>query len=60
MLDLMNSYYYDLKSDVGIEERDDNDEEDNNLDDILRTLRPNTTAKNFKEFLKVEGNCTRT
>jgi len=29
------------------------DDEDYELEDILRTLKPNTTAKNFKEFLKI-------
>ena len=25
----------------------------------MKTLRPNTSAKNFKEFLKLEDNCTK-
>lgn len=48
MLNLMNQYYTNLKSDVGIEDQAGIDEEDYELDDILRTLKPNTTAKNFK------------
>ena len=60
MLNLMNQYYANLKSDVGIEDQAGIDDEDYELDDILRTLKPNTTAKNFKEFLKREDNCTKT
>lgn len=60
MLNLMNQYYANLKSDVGIEDQTGIDDEDYELDDILRTLKPNTTAKNFKEFLKREDNCTKT
>jgi hypothetical protein len=43
MLNVMNSYYYNLKNEVGIEEQKV-DQEDTNLDDILKTLKPNTTA----------------
>ena len=56
----MNQYYTNLKSDVGIEDQAGIDDEDYELDDILRTLKPNTTAKNFKQFLKREDNCTKT
>jgi len=59
MLNVMNSYYYNLKNDVGIEEQKA-DEEADNLDDILKTLKPNTTAKNFKEYLQPTDNCTKT
>ncbi len=60
MLNLMNQYYTNLKNDVGIEDQTGIDDEDYELDDILKTLKPNTTAKNFKEFLKREDNCTKT
>lgn len=60
MLDMMNGYFTELKTEVGIEDKDDHDEEDNSLEDLLKALKPNTTAKNFKEFLTLEGNCTRT
>ena len=59
MLGVMNSYYTELKNEVGIEEQQV-DDEDNNLDDILKTLKPNTTATNFKEFLTPSQNCTKT
>jgi hypothetical protein len=53
----MNSYFENLKTEVGINVASVVDEEDNELDSILKTLRPNTSAKNFKEFLKLEDNC---
>ena len=60
MLTFMNGYYDVLKTEVGIEDKTNTHDEDNDLDDILRTLKPNTTAKNFKEFLGVGSNCNRT
>jgi hypothetical protein len=64
MLKKMGSYYQSLKDDVNIEVKEDDDEgqieEDPELDDILRTLKPNTTSTNFKEFLKREDNCIKT
>ena len=60
MLGTMNSYYQTLKSEVGFEDNQGMDDEDYELDDILRTLKPNTTARNFKEFLGREHNCNRT
>lgn len=36
------------------------DDENYDLDNILKTLAPNTTATNFREFLKREDNCTKT
>ena len=53
----MNNYFENLKTEVGINEASGVDEEYNELDSILKTLRPNTSAKNFKEFLKLEDNC---
>ena len=60
MLGLMNAYYSNLKNEVGIEDKNSLDDEDYELDDILKTLKPNTTAQNFKEFLKREDNLTKT
>lgn len=56
----MDSYYSNMKSDMGIFEKQDFTEEDNKLDEVLRVLRPNTTANNFKEFLSRQDNITRT
>ena len=60
MLSSMNNYYTNLKSDVGIHDQAGQDDEDYDLDNILKTLAPNTTATNFREFLKREDNCTKT
>ena len=57
MTDMMNEYYQNLKIEAKIEDQTGLDDEDYELDGILRTLKPNTTAKNFKEFLKREDNC---
>lgn len=56
----MNSYYNELKSDVGIEDKKSLDNDDGNLDEVMRTLKPNTTSSNFKEFLNISDNCNRT
>ena len=57
MKSMMNEYYQNLKIKAKIEDQTGLDDEDYELDGILRTLKPNTTAKNFKEFLKPEDNC---
>ena len=36
MLDLMNNYYKELKHEVGIEEQQGTDEQEDNLDEILK------------------------
>ena len=51
MLNIMDSYYSNMKQDMGIFEKNNFEEEDSKLDEVLKTLRPNTTAKNFKEYL---------
>ena len=56
----MNQYYSTLKSEVGIQDQTGLDDEDYDLDNILKTLKPNTTPVNFREFLKREDNCTKT
>ena len=60
MLKLMDDYYGNLKNEVGIEDNNDLEDKDFELDGILETLKPNTTAENFKEFLKREDNLTKT
>lgn len=56
----MNGYYNEMKTEIGLDENANKDDEDTNLDDILRTLKQNTTAENFKEFLNIKDNCNRT
>lgn len=60
MLGTMSSYYTNLKSEVGIHDKAGMDDENYDLDNILKTLAPNTTATNFREFLKREDNCKKT
>jgi len=60
MLDDMNRYYNSIKHEVGIDKNERTHEEDDQLDEILKTLKPNTTAKNFKDFLGVKDNCNKT
>ena len=60
MLDLMENYYGDLKKEVGIAQETNCFDDDNELENILNQLKPNTTASNFKEFLDIKGNCNRT
>ena len=56
----MDSYYFSMKEEMGImEKHDDYAEEDHKLDEVLKTLRPNTTANNFKHFLARQENITR-
>lgn len=60
MLDFMNAYYREMKTEIGMDDNAQHNDDDNNLDDILRTLKQNTTAENFKEFLSIKDNCNRT
>jgi hypothetical protein len=60
MLSTMKSYYSNLKTEVGIQDETGMDDENYDLDNILKTLAPNTTSTNFREFLKREDNCLKT
>lgn len=51
MLDFMNDYYVKMKNDLGIDSNFGVESHDPELDAVLLALRPNTTAKNFREFL---------
>jgi hypothetical protein len=52
----MNTYYQNLKTEVKLVDQAGKEDNDLELDGILKTLKPNTTAKNFKDFLKREDN----
>jgi hypothetical protein len=52
----MNTYYQNLKTEVKLVDQAGIEDDDLELDGILKTLKPNTTAKNFKEFLRKEDN----
>jgi hypothetical protein len=56
----MKDYYKNLRLKIDAENENNVDEEDNELETILQTLKPNTTAENFKEFLLPRDNNTRT
>lgn len=52
----MNQYYANMKHDIGIKDKEDTNAEDIQLDVILQKLRPNTTARNFKDLLNRKDN----
>ena len=60
MYGIMKGYYENLREKIDAENENNIDEEDNELESILTTLKPNTTAENFKEFLNPKDNNTRT
>lgn len=51
MIKVMDTYYKDMKEEIGIAEQEDNKQDDQKLDDVIKQLRPNTAAHNFKHFL---------
>ena len=58
---MMDSYYSELKRDVGVEHDGQHSDEDNDqLGSILNTLKPNTTPGNFREYLNKKDNCNKT
>ena len=56
MFKFMESYYDKLKNEIGIDANYGVEREDAQLEQVLKTLKPNTTAKNFKEFLRQPQN----
>jgi hypothetical protein len=51
MLDFMTNFYSTMKEEMGFNANYGVEQDDAELDAVLRQLRPNTTAKNFREFL---------
>ena len=51
MLEFMDDYYSQMKNQMGIDANYGIEEDDPKLEVVLHALRPNTTARNFKEFL---------
>ena len=47
----MEDYYQNMKNDMGIDATYGIEEQDPPLDEVMRMIRPNVTAKNFKGFL---------
>lgn len=60
---LMSDYYDDLKKKEGIDDQllnMDKNTEITRLENIMKQIRPNCRARNFKEYLNSEQNQTRT
>jgi len=68
MLGVMDTYYNAMKTDLGIAEQqrllkaeqEGSNDDALRLDEVLNKLRPNTTAKNFKELLTRGDNFNKT
>ena len=60
MMRMMDKHYVGLKNEVNIDDQAGLEDEDYDLDNILNALKPNTTAKNFKEYLRKGDNCLKT
>lgn len=68
MLGVMDEYYSNMKLEMGIAEQqrllmaeqEGSNDDALRLDDVLTKLRPNTTAKNFREFLLRSDNINKT
>ena len=52
MLDFMEGYYDKMRNEMQLQENYDQGEEEPQLAFVLKTLRPNTTSQNFKDYLK--------
>jgi len=60
MRQTMDSYYEAMKEEIGFNKKEKTFEEEIQLDEVLKALRPNTTATNFREFLYKRDNFKRT
>lgn len=56
MYKFMSEYYSEMRAEMHLDENQAQDEEEPKLEQVLRTLKPNTTAMNFKEHLKPSQN----
>ena len=56
----MDDYYQKMKQEMGIDPHYAVEEDDPQLDLVLKKLRPNTTAQNFREFLTKSQNVKKT
>ena len=62
MLNHMNSYYEELKAKEGIDENFHDVDKNSivhKIEDVIKSIKPNCRAKNFKEYLKFEDNQAR-
>jgi len=60
MLSFMNEYYKNMKEEMGIDPNYAVEDNDPQLDIVLKKLRPNTTATNFREFMTKSSNVNKT
>jgi len=51
MLNYMDDHYDFMKSEIGVDKDYDKEPDDPMLDVVLKKLRPNSTAANFREFM---------
>lgn len=51
MFSLMEDYYSTLKTEIGIDPSKQDEGDDPSLDVVLKTLRSNSTATNFRDFM---------
>ena len=52
----MDGYYDSMKGEIGVDKDYDVEPDDPMLDVVLRKLRPNSTATNFREFMAKSQN----
>lgn len=52
----MDNFYSDLKTSVGMDPTQQESQDDPSLDLVLSSLKDNSTASNFKEFMTVARN----
>ena len=56
----MEEYYTNMKNEMGIDATYGIEEQDPPLDEVLKLIKPNVTAKNFKEYLQKSDNIYKT
>ena len=60
MHNFMDSYYTDMRNEIGIDANFGIEEKDPPLDEVLQMIKPNVTAKNFKTYLQKSDNIHKT
>ena len=56
MLNYMDDHYDQMKNEIGVDKDYDKEPDDPMLDVVLKKLRPNSTAANFREFMTKSQN----
>lgn len=51
MVNLMDNYYSSLKENSGLKEINKSDQDEYQLNEVFRKIKPNTTTNNFKDFI---------